>query len=127
MGLQILIVDDSSTTRMVIQRIIRLTDPELGACHEAANGREALAILARQHIDCVFADLHMPEMDGRELLRAIRANEQWKNIPVAIITSEASDAAAVELAQIGATCYRKKPLTPDAVRGIFEAMREKTT
>jgi two-component system, chemotaxis family, chemotaxis protein CheY len=127
MGLQVLIVDDSSTTRLVIQRIIRLTDPEIGACHQAANGREALAILAQQQIDCVFADLHMPEMDGRDLLRAIRANEQWKNLPVAIITSEVSDATGIELVQLGATCYRKKPLTPEAVRGIFESMREKTT
>ncbi|HEY3325006.1 MAG TPA: response regulator [Planctomycetota bacterium] len=125
MSLEVLIVDDSATTRMVIERIVRLTEPEVGVCHQAMNGRQAIEILKERWIDCVFTDLYMPEMDGRELLRRMRENELWRHIPVAVITSAHDNETAVELVQLGAHCYRTKPLTPEMVRDIFEALKEK--
>ncbi|HEY3322805.1 MAG TPA: response regulator [Planctomycetota bacterium] len=125
MSIEVLIVDDSATTRMVIERIVRLTEPDVKVCHHAGNGQQALEILKQRWIDCVFTDLYMPEMDGRELLRHMRENEMWRNVPVAVITSDCNDATAVELVQLGANCYQKKPLTPEIVRELFETLKEK--
>src|SRR5471030_3063779 len=100
MGIQVLIVDDSATTRQVIERIVRLTDSSVGDCRHASNGAEALEILKSSWIDLIFTDLHMPLMDGRELLRRVRENELWAGIPVAIVTSERSDATELELVEL---------------------------
>ncbi|HEY3325193.1 MAG TPA: response regulator [Planctomycetota bacterium] len=125
MSIEVLIVDDSATTRMVIERIVRLTEPDVSICHHAGNGQQALETLKQRWIDCVFTDLYMPEMDGRELLVRMRANEMWRNTPVAVITSDRNDATAVELVQLGANVYHKKPLTPEAVRELFATLKEK--
>lgn len=124
MGIQVLIVDDSPTTRIVIERVVRLADPEVDICHHASNGEEALKVLEKQWIDLVFTDIHMSGMDGRELLHRIRESEIWKNIPVAVITSERSDETEVELVEMGANAYRKKPLTPESLRDLFTTLKE---
>jgi two-component system chemotaxis response regulator CheY len=125
MSLQVLIVDDSSTARTVIERIVRLTDPGVGACYQASNGREALEVLSHHWVDCIFMDLHMPEMDGRELLSRLRQNELWRTIPVAVITSEQSREIEQELAALGPCALYRKPLTPELVRDIFGKLLEK--
>lgn len=124
MGIQVLIVDDSPTTRLVIERVVRLSDPDVDVCHHASNGEEALRILEQQWVDLVFTDLHMSVMDGRELLHRIRESELWKNIPVAVVTSERSDETEVELVEMGANAYRKKPLTPESLREVFTSLKE---
>jgi CheY-like chemotaxis protein len=124
MGIQVLIVDDSPTTRMVIERIVRMADSDVDTCHHASNGEEALRILETHWLDLVFTDIHMNGMDGRELLHRIRASEIWKNIPVAVITSERSDETEVELVELGANAYRKKPLTPESLLEIFTSLKE---
>ncbi|HEY3323303.1 MAG TPA: response regulator [Planctomycetota bacterium] len=125
MSIEVLIVDDSATARRVIQRIIQLTEPDAGECYEAGNGQQALEILNTHWIDCVFTDLYMPEMDGRELLRRMRENELWRNIPVAVLTSDRNEETTAELLQLGATCLSHKPLTPELVRELFERLKEK--
>jgi two-component system chemotaxis response regulator CheY len=124
MSIAVLIVDDSSATRQVIERTVRLSDPNIAACHHAGNGQEALKVLQEQWIDLVFADLHMPEMDGRELVRRIRENSLWARIPIAIITSERSDETEVELVELGANFYHKKPLTPESLKDVFDSLKE---
>src|SRR5437868_15436595 len=124
MPIEVLIVDDASATRQMIERTVRLSDADIGACHHASDGAEALKILQSQWIDLIFADLHMPGMDGRELLRRVRENELWKGIPVAIITSERSDDTEVELVELGANFYHKKPMTPESLKDVFGALKE---
>jgi two-component system chemotaxis response regulator CheY len=125
MGLNILIIDDSATTRQVIERTVRIADETISQCHHASNGREALKILEHAWVDIIFADLHMPEMDGREFLKRLREVELWKNIPVAVITSERSDETEVELLELGASFFHKKPLTPEILKEIFDSLKEK--
>jgi two-component system chemotaxis response regulator CheY len=124
MAIAVLIVDDSIATRQVIERILRLADSEIGSCHHAGNGNDALKILREQWIDLVFADLHMPGMGGRELLKRIRENDLWARIPVAIVTSEQSDETEVELVEMGANFYQKKPLTPESLKQVFDTLKE---
>jgi two-component system chemotaxis response regulator CheY len=124
MAISVLIVDDSAATRQVIERVVRLSDPNVGTCYHAGNGNEALKVLQEQWIDLVFADIHMPGMDGRELLKRIRENNLWAKIPVAIITSEQSDDTEVELVDLGANFYHKKPLTPESLKEVFNSLKE---
>jgi two-component system chemotaxis response regulator CheY len=124
MAIEVLIVDDSAATRQVIERTVRMADSAVGSCHHAANGKEALKVLQERWIDLVFADLHMPLMDGRELLRRIRENELWSKIPVAIITSERSDETEIELVELGANFYHKKPMTPESLKEVFDSLKE---
>lgn len=124
MGIRVLIVDDSPTTRMVIERVVRLADTDVELCLHAGNGEEALRVLEEHWVDMVFTDIHMNGMNGRELLHRIRASEFWKNIPVAVLTSERSDETEVELAGLGANAYRKKPLTPESLREVFSSLKE---
>ena len=107
----------------MIERTTRLLDATV-SCHHAANGHEALMILQEQWIDLIFSDLHMPGMDGRELLQRIRENEVWRKIPVAIITSERSDQTEVELVELGAKFYHKKPMTPESLKSVFDSLKE---
>jgi two-component system chemotaxis response regulator CheY len=124
MSIHVLIVDDSATTRQVIERIVRLTDTTVGECHHAGNGADALKILETTWIDLIFTDLHMPLMDGRDLLRRVRENELWRRIPVAIVTSERSDATELELVELGADYYHQKPLTPESLKDVFDSLKE---
>jgi two-component system, chemotaxis family, chemotaxis protein CheY len=121
----VLIVDDSTATRMVIERIVRIADPDIGSCLHAPNGVKGLELLQSNKVDLVFTDVHMPEMNGREFLRQMRANDSWSHIPVAIVTSECSDESEVELVELGASFFHKKPLTPESLFEVFAALREK--
>src|SRR5262249_12725502 len=121
--INILIADDSASTRQLIERTLRITETGIGECYHAGNGREALEILRRNSVSLIIIDLHMPEMDGRTLLHQIRAVSLWRTIPIAIITSERSDQTEAEVMQMGATLYRKKPLTPTSLQNLFRALK----
>src|SRR5689334_17761817 len=95
----ILIVDDSATTRALIKRTLRLANLPAGEVYEACNGKDALATLDRCHVDLVMADLHMPEMGGVELTRAMHASETTKDIPVVVVSAEPSLTRLEELKQ----------------------------
>ena len=68
-GPNILIVDDSAMMRTMIKRVASVAGTPIGTIYEAANGREALAILEQHAVQFVFTDLNMPVMTGTELLR----------------------------------------------------------
>ena len=90
MGLNILIVDDSSLTRKAIRRIIDMLDLGVEQILEAGNGSEALEVLDKTNIDLVLADLNMPEMNGIDMIYHMRGNEATKDIPVVLVTTESS-------------------------------------
>lgn len=78
--MRFLIVDDSSTMRRII--INSLHRLGYGDCEEAGNGREALERLSSTPVDMVITDMNLPEMDGIEFVRALRANAATRTLPV---------------------------------------------
>jgi two-component system chemotaxis response regulator CheY len=115
----ILIVDDSATTRAVIRRIVELSGvTSAGNVREAANGREALELLGEQPADLVLADLHMPEMSGVEMSRRMLADERLRHVPVVVVTAEPNLAKLEALKAQGIRGYLRKPFTPEAVRKL---------
>ena len=113
-----LIVDDSKVTRSMIRKSMVLAGIELGAVHEATNGREAIAILESTWVDIVFADLNMPVMNGLEMLDEMSRRDLIKNTPVVIVSTERSQEKIDALAAKGAQAYLIKPFTPENMKDV---------
>lgn len=120
MALTILIVDDSRLVRTVINKSLELADVPTEQVFQAANGVEALGILQENPIDLVFADIHMPVMDGVEMIDRIKADPQLQNIPIVIISSDSSKARANYLLSKGINAFIHKPFTPESIREIVD-------
>ena len=108
-NLKFLVVDDFSTMRRIVRNLLK----ELGFTNvdEAEDGVVALAKLKAGGFDFVVSDWNMPNMTGIELLRAIRADDTLKQLPVLMVTAEAKKENIVEAAQSGASGYVVKPFT----------------
>src|SRR2546428_14154611 len=89
-AINLLIVDDSATMRMMIRRVIDLTDVPIGSIFEASNGREAIAVLESQKVHAVFTDINMPVMSGYELLLQMSRTVRWRNILRIVISTDGS-------------------------------------
>lgn len=120
MALNILLVDDSTTVRAVIARSLELAGVPVGNLHQAANGREALAILGREWIDLVFADINMPVMNGVEMIEKMREDGLLQTIPVIICSTEGSVSRIEQLRAAGVRAYIRKPFTPELLRQVVE-------
>jgi CheY-like chemotaxis protein len=118
--LNILIVDDSATMRQFVRRAVQLSDVPIGVVHEAANGREALAVMDAHDVDALFTDINMPVMSGAELLRELE--RQGRQAPVRIVVStDGSEARRRELQGL-ARWYVNKPVRPEVVRDVLSEL-----
>ena len=104
-----LIVDDFSTMRRIVRGLLK----ESGYVNadEAEDGVVALNMLKNNKFDFVVSDINMPNMNGFELLKAIKADDTLKHIPVLMVTAEARKDDIVLAAQTGAAGYLVKPFT----------------
>jgi CheY-like chemotaxis protein len=82
---RILLVEDDESTRAMLRRTL---EPEAWTVAEAANGREALELIAESTPSAIVLDLMMPEMDGFELVAALREHPEWRAIPVIVLTAK---------------------------------------
>ena len=120
MAYNILIVDDSLTARTFIARTLEIAGVALSNIYQAGNGQEALAVLQREWVDLVFADINMPVMNGVELIRQMRANDLFKATPVIIISTDRSTHRMNELKEAGVQAYLTKPITPEELKATVE-------
>ena len=116
MALDILIVDDSAAIRKILQRVLGQAEIPVGSVFEAGDGAAALEILKKQRVGLVLSDINMPNMDGLELLGHIKANEEWRKVPVIMITTEGAAAKVREAVELGATGYVRKPFTAEQIK-----------
>ena len=113
---RVLIVDDSSVMRKIVERTLRQAGLELEEVLEANDGAEGLAILQEKTVDLILSDINMPTMDGLEFVRQLQLLENVKGVPVVMITTEGSEARVVEAITIGARAYIRKPFTADQLK-----------
>src|SRR6202158_275818 len=113
---RILIVDDSSVMRKIIERSLRQAGLDQAEVVEAGNGIEALAAVNEGPFDLILSDINMPAMDGIEFLRQLSTIESAKGTPVVMVTTEGSESRVVEAISIGAKGYIRKPFTPDQIK-----------
>ncbi len=120
--MKILVVDDFSTMRRIIKNLLR--DLGFTNTQEADDGLTALPMLQNGNSDFVVTDWNMPGMQGIDLLKAIRADEKLKNIPVLMVTAESKREQIIEAAQAGVNGYVVKPFTAvtleEKINKIFE-------
>lgn len=122
--MKILVVDDFATMRRIVKNLLR----ELGFnnTHEADDGATAWPMLKNGDFEFVVTDWNMPQMQGIDLLKAIRADENLKHIPVLMVTAEAKREQIVLAAQAGVNGYIIKPFNGATLKEkldkIFERM-----
>jgi two-component system chemotaxis response regulator CheY len=114
--LKVLIVDDSSVMRKIVERALRQAGLDLEEVREAGNGAEALTEVQKGSLDLILSDINMPVMDGLEFLKNLAGVECAKGVPVIMITTEGSEARVVEALSAGAKGYLRKPFTPEQVK-----------
>jgi len=125
--MKFLVVDDFSTMRRIVRNLLK----ELGFTNveEAEDGAVALQKLTVGAFNFVVSDWNMPNMDGLQLLQAIRADPKLKHLPVLMITAEAKKENIVAAAQAGASGYIVKPFTAgtlgEKLGRIFEKLENK--
>lgn len=107
--LKFLIVDDFSTMRRIVRNLLK--EAGHSNAEEAEDGVAALQKLRGGGFDFVVSDINMPNMNGFDLLKEIRADAQLKSLPVLMITAEARKEDIVLAAQSGASGYIVKPFT----------------
>ena len=107
-----------------MRRIVKNLLKQLGYHNvtEAEDGVVALDILQKETIDFVISDWNMPNMTGLELLKAIRADSNLKDIPVLLITAEALKDNVVAAIKAGANGYIVKPFTPDTLQEKIDSI-----
>jgi two-component system chemotaxis response regulator CheY len=118
MSYNILIVDDSATTRAVIRRTLQMADVPVQRFFEAPNGRLAVETLQSVKVDIMFLDLNMPEMTGIEVCRSIKADPDICGVPIVVVSSESLQSRIEQLKQEGVRGYVKKPFTPEQIRDV---------
>lgn len=121
MALKVLIVDDSAAMRAVVKKTLIAAGFAVAESLEAANGAEALEILRRQAVDVVLSDLHMPQMDGLELLRTLHKEEIVPPCFI-LVTTEGRKDRLKEALGLGARGYVSKPFHPEGLRKILSML-----
>jgi two-component system chemotaxis response regulator CheY len=117
MALNVLVVDDSSVMRSIIIKTLKMTDLPLGDIWEAENGEEGLRLLHEKWIDLALIDIHMPVMDGEEMIRHLRKNRQYENLPIVVISSE-SDPHKIEMILRQGATFIHKPFKPEMLKEV---------
>ncbi len=122
-NMKILIVDDFSTMRRIIKNLLR----DLGFTNtsEADDGLTALPMLQQGSFDFLVTDWNMPGMEGIELLKKVREDEELKSLPVLLVTAEAKKEQIVEAAQAGVNGYIVKPFTSGTLKEKIDKIFER--
>lgn len=121
--MKILIVDDFSTMRRIVKNLLR--DLGFNNTVEADDGLTAIPLLKKGGIDFVVTDWNMPGMQGIDLLKFIRADDNLKHLPVLMITAEAKREQIIEAAQAGVNGYIVKPFTAETLKVKLEKIFER--
>jgi two-component system, chemotaxis family, chemotaxis protein CheY len=119
-SIRILIVDDSITIRRIITNALKtvgFTDTI-----EASNGKEALEKLPTGKVDFIITDWNMPEMNGLDFIKIVRANPLYSSMPILMITTRGTEHDVVEALQAKVNSYIMKPFTPQELKEKIEGI-----
>jgi two-component system chemotaxis response regulator CheY len=120
----ILVVDDSPTIRRMVQAALaplaNLTFVEAGS------GLEAIETLAVQPVHAVVLDLNMPDMHGIDVLHFLRSHDQYRNLPVMVLTTRGDETSRDAALKAGATAYLTKPFAPGVLAASVSGLLNRT-
>ena len=115
MGKSIMTVDDSPSIRQMVSFTLKNAGYDVV---EAEDGVDALNKLQSQIVNMVITDLNMPNMDGIELIKKLRANPDYKFAPIIMLTTESQQEKKGEGKAAGATGWIVKPFKPEQLLGV---------
>lgn len=121
--MSILVVDDFPTMRRIVRSLLK----ELGFTNveEAEDGKDALGKIRAGSFEFIISDWNMPNLDGLEMLKQIRADDALKALPVLMITAEAKKENIIAAAKAGASGYIVKPFTAATLEEKLNKILEK--
>ena len=123
-GMRVLVVDDSRTLRKFLIR--ELNQAGITRIDEATNGLEAVELLKLQSFDLMLLDMEMPELDGLDVLKIIKADSALSYLPIIVISGAEDFAKTVECIQIGAEDYLPKPFDPVLLKArVYSSLEKK--
>ena len=109
----ILLVDDSPTIRRMVRAALSpLPDAQFV---EAGSGLQAIETLAVTSVDMMVLDLNMPDMHGLDVLKFVRANHAYRDLPVVVLTTRGDETSRDAAVHAGASAYMTKPFSPVAL------------
>lgn len=117
----ILTVDDSASMRMMVSFTLKALGYKI---LEAGNGVEALRKMEDRNIDMLITDINMPYMDGITLVRKVREQQQYRFIPILVLTTESQDEKRQEGRAAGATGWIVKPFKPEQLVKVVKKVLE---
>jgi len=125
MSLRALVVDDSRLARKLLSVALQNTAAIDWQLQFAESGLEAIKCLKEFEFDLVLTDVNMPELSGQGLLRYIRAQPRFAELPVVIVSSVGSGSVFSDLVEMGATLVLSKPInTPESMARLSEVVAE---
>ena len=114
---KIMTVDDSASVRQMVGFTLKNAGYDVV---EAEDGKDALAKLIGAGVKMVVTDLNMPNMNGLELIKALRADGAYKFIPIVFLTTESQEAKKLEAKAAGATGWIVKPFKPEQLLAVVK-------
>jgi len=115
---KMLVVDDFESMRRIVKQV--LNDIGFKDVTLADDGATALPLLKKGDFGFLITDWNMPQMEGIDLVKAVRADPRLKGMPILMVTAEAKREQIIEAAQAGVNDYIVKPFTPDTLRAKIE-------
>jgi DNA-binding response OmpR family regulator len=120
---KVLVVDDEKAIVKLIEVNLRLEDFHVVT---AADGIEALERLREERPDLIILDIMMPRMDGWEVLRQVREDQEFMDVPVVVLTARTHNDDVIQGWQLGADEYITKPFSPIALVKMVQMVLERT-
>lgn len=122
MSSRLLIVDDSPVMRSFVKRIVSISGFPVSEMLEAANGAEALTKLTERPVDLVLTDINMPVMDGEELIRKMKSVQSLRDVPIIVVSTDATHHRVEALLSLGARGYLAKPFPPERLSELLSSL-----
>ncbi|MDY0963132.1 MULTISPECIES: response regulator [Massilia] len=119
MAKTVMIVDDSISIRQVVGLTLRGAGYDVV---EGSNGKDALAKLGQQKVHLVVSDVNMPEMNGIEFVKAVKAQPEYRFLPIIMLTTESGDEKKREGQAAGARAWVVKPFKPDVLLNAVQKL-----
>ena len=120
---QVWVVDDDEEMNRAIELMLKTLDCEVLSFYSARSTAQTL--LTGKRPDVLILAVNMPEISGLDLLEFLRRRREWKELPVVMLSSEASDSVREKALQTGADAYLVKPVTPEELEVTMAAALEK--
>jgi two-component system, chemotaxis family, chemotaxis protein CheY len=118
MAKKVLIVDDSSAIRQSISFVLQQSGYEVVEANDGLDGLEKLK--ASGPVDLIITDVNMPNMDGISMIKKVREKEEWKFLPIIVLTTESQGSKMNEGKEAGATGWIVKPFSAEKLLSVVK-------